>query len=139
MKIEINNFFSRVNFYCENSQYYSGYANTGVNKLVNNVNNYKLKYNALNFSFNNCLDDIIDNIINDIEYHDTTFFKLEFKDIELFKNNLISELEKFIPKTLGKLYINKIEKKQSSYNVEDIDHDMILVLEIELYFNVKEV
>lgn len=137
MKIEINNFFSKVNFYCDNSQYYVGFCDTGINRLINSKSEYKLRYNALSYSFNNCLNDIINSVVNDIEYHDITFFELEFKDIQLFKEKIINELEKFIPKNLGKRYINKIEKEYNSYNVEDIDHDMILILEIELYFNVK--
>lgn len=136
MKIKIDKLYSKVSFYCDNSQYYVGYANTGVSKLICDNSTYKLKYNALNFSFDNCLDDIIESIINDIECHDTTFFKLEFKDVKLFKNNLISELEKFIPKTLGKRYINKVEKEYNNYNINDVDSDIVLILEIELYFNV---
>lgn len=139
MKIKINQLYSNVSFYCDNSQYYVGFCDTGINRLINSKSEYKLRYNALSYSFNNCLSDIIDSIVNDIKYHDITFFELEFKDIQLFKEKIINELEKFIPKFLGKRYIKKIEKEHNNYNTNDIDSDMILVLEIELYFNVKGV
>ena len=139
MKIKIDNLYSKVNFYCENSQYYQGFCNAGISRLIDNKHGtYRLRYNALNYSFDNCLDGIVNNIIDDIYYHDKTFFELEFKDsLNLFKDKLIDKLEKFTIKTLTKRYINKVEKEYNKYNEGDIEHDMILVLEIKLYFDVK--